>query len=43
MSFMDKDDTFVILNCFIKKTHKIPGKEIKLAESLMNKYLNEKI
>ncbi len=41
MSFMDKNDTFVILNCYIKKTNKIPGKEIKLAKSLMNKYLNE--
>ena len=42
MSIFDKNDTVVILNCFIKKTQKIQRKEIEMAEILKNEYLNEK-
>lgn len=42
LCFFDKGDLVVLTNCFIKKTQKTPGKEIKMAEKLKNEYMNEK-
>lgn len=41
-SFFDKGNLVVLVNGFHKKTQKTPKKEIKLAEKLKQKYLNEK-
>ena len=43
MSFFDRNNQIVILNCFTKKSQKIPKKEIKLAENLKEQYQDEKI
>jgi phage-related protein len=32
----------VLVNCFVKKDQKTPGKEIRLAEKLKKEYFNEK-
>ena len=42
MSLFDREDTVVILNCFIKKTQNVQRKEIEIAERLKHEYLNEK-
>ena len=34
LCFFDKGELVVLTNCFIKKTQKTPGKEIKMAEKL---------
>jgi len=42
LCFCDKEELVVLTNCFVKKTQKTPRKEIRLAEKLKKKYLNEK-
>ncbi|TVR73087.1 MAG: type II toxin-antitoxin system RelE/ParE family toxin [Marinilabiliales bacterium] len=42
LCFQDKGDLVVLTNCFLKKTQKIPEKEIKMAEKLKKDYLIEK-
>ena len=40
--FFDEGDLIVLTNCFLKKTQKIPRKEIKLGQRLKQEYLFEK-
>ena len=42
LCFFDKGELVVLTNCFLKKTQKTPGKEIKIAEKLKNEYMTEK-
>lgn len=42
LCFFDQERLVILTNCFLKKTQKTPGKEIKLAERLKNEYLVEK-
>lgn len=42
LCFFDKGELIVLTNCFLKKTQKTPGKEIKLAERLKKDYIIEK-
>ena len=42
MSFFDKDKLIILLNCFQKKTQKIPKKELELGERLKKQYFDEK-
>jgi phage-related protein len=42
LCFFDKGELVVLTNCFLKKTQKIPRREIKLAERLKNEYMVEK-
>lgn len=42
LCFFDDGNLIVLTNCFIKKTQKTPGKEIKLVEKLKKEYLNDK-
>lgn len=42
LCFFDEGNLVVLANCFIKKSQKTPGKEIKRAERLKREYLNEK-
>lgn len=42
LCFQDKGNIVVLTNCFLKKTQKIPKKEIKLAEKLKKEYLIER-
>jgi len=42
LCFLDKGDLVVLTNCFLKKSQKTPGKEIKFAEKLKIEYLTEK-
>lgn len=42
MCFLDEGDLVVLTNCFLKKSHKTPRKEIKQAERLKIEYLKEK-
>lgn len=41
-SFFDKGRLIILLNCYQKKTQKIPKKELELAEKLKKQYLDEK-
>lgn len=41
-SFIDDQNNLVLLNCCIKKSKKIPLKEIRLAERLKREYYEEK-
>jgi phage-related protein len=43
LCFLDKNDIVVLTYCFLKKTRKIPRKEIKLAERLKGEYLADKL
>ena len=40
--FFDKDQLIILLNCYQKKTEKIPLKELQLAEKLKKQYFDEK-
>lgn len=42
LCFFDDGNLIVLANCFVKKTQKTPGKEIKLAEKLKKEYLKDK-
>ena len=42
LCFIEDGNLVVLTNCFLKKSKKTPQKEIKLAESLKNEYLNER-
>jgi phage-related protein len=42
LCFYDDNSVLVLLNCFIKKTDKVPKREILLAERLKGEYMNEK-
>ncbi|MCP4553681.1 MAG: type II toxin-antitoxin system RelE/ParE family toxin [Bacteroidetes bacterium] len=42
LCFFDQGELVVLVNCFLKKTQKVPKKEIKFAEKLKKEYLNEK-
>lgn len=42
LCFFDDGDLVVLTNCFLKKTQKTPKKEIKKAERIKTKYLNDK-
>jgi phage-related protein len=42
LCFMDKGELVVLTNCFLKKTQKMPRKEIKMAEKLKKEYMEEK-
>lgn len=42
LCFFDDGNLVVLANCFVKKTQKTPGKEIKLAEKLKKEYLKDK-
>jgi len=39
LCFFDRGNLIILVNCFVKKTQKTPGKEIKLAEKLKKEYL----
>ena len=41
-SFFDKDRLVILLNCYQKKTQKIPKNELELAMRLKKEYFNEK-
>ena len=41
-SFFDKDRLVILLNCYQKKTQKIPNKELELAMKLKKEYFDEK-
>ena len=41
-SFFDKGRLIILLNCYQKKTQKIPKKDLELAEKLKKQYLDEK-
>jgi phage-related protein len=43
LCFIDEGFLVVLTNCFLKKTQKIPLKDIRLAERLKREYLNEKL
>ena len=38
LSFFDNGSLIVLINCFVKKSKKVPVKEIKLAEKLKHEY-----
>ena len=38
LSFFDNGSLIVLVNCFVKKSKKVPVKEIKLAEKLKHEY-----
>lgn len=40
--FFDKGNLIILTNCFIKKSQKIPRKELELATKLKQQYLKEK-
>lgn len=42
LCFFDKGELIVLINCFLKKSQKTPGKEIKTAEKLKKEYMTEK-
>lgn len=42
LCFFDSNDKIILLNSFVKKSRKIPLKEIRLAEKLKNQYYEEK-
>ncbi|MCA1763919.1 MAG: type II toxin-antitoxin system RelE/ParE family toxin [Flavobacteriales bacterium] len=42
LCFFDDGNLVVLVNCFVKKSQKTPGKEIKLAEKLKKEYLKDK-
>jgi phage-related protein len=42
LCFFDKGELIVLTNCFLKKSQKTPGKEIKTAERLKKEYMTEK-
>ena len=41
ISFFDKGNLIILMNCFMKKGKKVPLQEIKLAQKLKQEYLNE--
>ena len=41
-SFFDKDQLVILLNCYQKKTQKIPKQELELAIKLKKEYFDEK-
>jgi phage-related protein len=41
LCFLEKDNSVVITNYFMKKTQKTPQKEIRTAEKLKREYLND--
>lgn len=41
-SFFDKSRLVILLNCYQKKSQKIPRKELELAQKLKKQYLDEK-
>ena len=41
LCFFDKGGLIVLTNCFLKKSQKTPGKEIKIAEKLKKEYMTE--
>lgn len=41
-SFFDKGRLIILLNCYQKKTQKIPRKELEMAEKLKRQYFDEK-
>ncbi len=43
LGFFDDDDLVILTNGFVKKTRKIPNKEIKLAEKRKKDYLKRKL
>lgn len=42
LCFFDQGEFVVLMNCFLKKTQKVPRKKIKFAEKLKKEYLQEK-
>jgi phage-related protein len=42
LCFFDEGNIIVLTNCFLKKTQKTPGKEIKFTERLKKEYMIEK-
>lgn len=42
LCFFDQGELVVLVNCFLKKTQKVPKKEIKFAKKLKKEYLKEK-
>lgn len=42
LCFFDEGELVVLINCFLKKSQKMPVKEIKLAEKLKKEYMIEK-
>jgi phage-related protein len=43
ISFLDEGNLVILINSFVKKSMKIPKKEIDLAERLKKKYFNKKL
>ncbi|NQT76203.1 MAG: type II toxin-antitoxin system RelE/ParE family toxin [Bacteroidetes bacterium] len=41
LSFFDKGNLIILINCFNKKTRKIPAKEIKRAIKLRHEYFED--
>ena len=42
LCFFDQGELVVLINSFLKKTQKVPKKEIRFAEKLKKEYLKEK-
>ncbi len=42
MCFFDQGTLIILTNCFVKKTRKIPKKELRLAVKLRKEYMTEK-
>lgn len=42
LCFFDQKNRVILTNCFLKKTQKVPRKEIKLAEKFKIEYLRNK-
>lgn len=42
LCFFDQGEFVILMNCFLKKTQKVPRKEIKFAEKLKKEYLQKK-
>lgn len=40
--FFDQGELVVLTNCFLKKSQKTPGKEVKMADKLKKEYMTEK-
>ena len=42
MCFFESGNRIVLLNCFQKKSNRIPKREIEISEKLKNEYLKDK-
>jgi phage-related protein len=43
LAFFDDNKLIVVANCFVKKSHKTPKKELNLGQRLKKEYFNFKL